>query len=50
MRLVRGTGEIVESIVSRTQHAAINRQATRGDGTYFASRIQHEALTRGRRS
>lgn len=34
-RLVRGTGEIVESIVSRADHQRINRQATRGDGTSF---------------
>ena len=38
-RLVRGDGEIIERIVSRDEHAAINRQATRGDlpspRTYF---------------
>jgi hypothetical protein len=35
-RLVRGTGEVLERIVSRDQHVAINRQATRGDGDRFA--------------
>lgn len=43
MRLIRGTGEILECIVSRSQHAAINRQATRGDGSSFARSIYHAA-------
>lgn len=34
-RLVRGTGEVLERIVSRDEHLAINRQATRGDGASF---------------
>jgi len=41
-RLVRGDGEIIERIVSRDQHAAINRQATRGDGASFMRGI-HQA-------
>ena len=48
MRLVRGTGEIVESIVSRSQHAAINQQATRGDGSFFAHNI-HQAAAASQR-
>jgi hypothetical protein len=35
-RLVRGTGEIIESLVSRSQHENINRQATREDGASFS--------------
>ncbi|GAV01310.1 hypothetical protein RvY_12044 [Ramazzottius varieornatus] len=35
MRLVRGDGEIVEEIVSREQHIAINKAATKADGAYF---------------
>ena len=35
-RLVRGSGEIIESIVSRADHERINRQATRGDGASFS--------------
>ena len=41
-RLVRGDGEIIERIVSRDEHAAINRQATRGDGASFIRGI-HQA-------
>ncbi|KAJ3346842.1 hypothetical protein HDU83_002611 [Entophlyctis luteolus] len=36
-RLVKGTGEIIEEIVSREKHKEINRQATAGDGTVYAS-------------
>jgi hypothetical protein len=35
-RLVKGTGEILEEIVSRERQAAINRAATAGDGAAFA--------------
>ena len=41
-RFVRGDGEIIERIVSRDEHAAINRQATRGDGASFIRGI-HQA-------
>ena len=34
-RLVRGDGEVLEEIVSRDRHLAINKQATRGDGEGF---------------
>jgi Nuclear RNA-splicing-associated protein len=46
MRLVRGTGEIIETMVSRAQHAAINQQATRGDGSSFARNVFHAAAKR----
>jgi len=36
VRLVKGTGEIIESIVSRADHQRINQQATRGDGASFS--------------
>lgn len=35
MRLVKGSGEIIERIVTKDQHQAINRNATRGDGASF---------------
>ena len=35
MRLVKGTGEIIERIVSKEEQRAINRQATEGDGRSF---------------
>ncbi|GAX29280.1 hypothetical protein FisN_16Hu290 [Fistulifera solaris] len=42
-RLVRGTGEIIESLVSRSQHENINRQATRGDGASFSRDVYRAA-------
>mmetsp|Transcript_17391 Transcript_17391/g.40380 ORF Transcript_17391/g.40380 Transcript_17391/m.40380 type:complete len:275 (-) Transcript_17391:208-1032(-) len=39
MRLVRGTGEIIERIVSRQDHDHINQIATRGDGASFSRHI-----------
>mmetsp|Transcript_7746 Transcript_7746/g.10802 ORF Transcript_7746/g.10802 Transcript_7746/m.10802 type:complete len:115 (+) Transcript_7746:358-702(+) len=39
-RLIKGTGEIIERIVSYDQHCNLNQTATRMDGTYFASQIQ----------
>ena len=38
-RLVRGTGEIIERIVSRADHTAINQRATLGDGSSFARNV-----------
>ena len=35
-RWMRGTGEIVERLVSREEHAHLNRRATAGDGRGFA--------------
>lgn len=42
LRLVRGSGEIIERIVTREAHQQINQQATRGDGASF-SRMIHKA-------
>ena len=42
-RLVRGTGEIIERIVSRSHHQAINRQATYGDGAFFHRQTMSQA-------
>jgi Nuclear RNA-splicing-associated protein len=44
-RLVRGSGEIIERIVSRDDHLRINQRATRGDGSSFSKHI-FEALGR----
>lgn len=38
-RLVRGTGEIIERIVSRQDHERINKAATRGDGVSYARNV-----------
>ncbi len=38
-RLVKGTGEILEEIVSYSRHRDINRQATMGDGTSFQASL-----------
>ena len=38
-RLVRGSGEIIERIVSRSSHDSINQAATRGDGSSFSRSI-----------
>lgn len=46
-RLVRGTGEIIERIVSRHEHSLINQQATRGDGDCFSRGVFQ--ATKGRR-
>lgn len=39
-RLVRGSGEIVEEIVSKERHKQINQEATRGDGMNFQVTLQ----------
>ncbi|XP_064382117.1 ADP-ribosylation factor-like protein 6-interacting protein 4 [Halichondria panicea] len=39
-RLVKGDGEIVEEIVSRDRHKAINKLATLGDGLSFQSGLK----------
>ncbi|KAJ3003466.1 ADP-ribosylation factor-like protein 6-interacting protein 4 [Thoreauomyces humboldtii] len=36
-RLVKGTGEIVERIVTKQQHRDINKAATAMDGTVFSA-------------
>jgi len=38
-RLVKGSGEILEEIVSKTRHKEINKMSTMHDGQYFASSI-----------
>jgi hypothetical protein len=45
-RMTRGTGEIIESIVSRAQHQSINQMATRGDGDSFARQVYQEGRRR----
>lgn len=47
-RLVRGTGEIIERIVSRNDHQRINQIATRNDGLSFSMNISNEASRRNR--
>lgn len=34
-RLIKGDGEILEEIVSKDRHMAINKEATKGDGDFF---------------
>ena len=38
-RLIKGDGEVLEEIVSKDRHREINRQATRGDGSFFQSQL-----------
>ncbi|KAI8388714.1 nuclear RNA-splicing-associated protein-domain-containing protein [Radiomyces spectabilis] len=42
MRLVRATGEILESVVTRDQHRAINKTATLSDGINFQARLSQQ--------
>lgn len=44
-RLVRGDGEILERIVSREDHARINRMATAGDGRSFSVGVSAAAAS-----
>lgn len=39
-RLIKGSGEVIEEIVSKERHKMINQQATRGDGEYFQSQLR----------
>ena len=43
MRCVRGTGEIVERIVSKREHSILNKCATLGDGSGYAMEIMRRA-------
>ena len=43
-RLVRGTGEIIERIVSRSEHSMLNARATLGDGSGYAKDIMRAAM------
>jgi hypothetical protein len=45
VRHVRGTGEIIERIVSREEHLRLNRNATAGDGSGFVRDIMRRAAT-----
>lgn len=45
IRLVRGTGEIIERIVSRDQHLSINKMATAGDGASFMRGVSGAAAS-----
>lgn len=45
-RLVRGTGEILERIVSKHDHERINNQATHGDGSSYSRHIFNAAQKR----
>ena len=47
-RLIRGTGEIIERIVSRDEHSRLNKSATLGDGSGYAQDIMQAALKRER--
>ncbi|CAH0553293.1 unnamed protein product [Brassicogethes aeneus] len=38
-RLIKGDGEVIEEIVSRDRHKAINQQATKGDGEFFQNQL-----------
>lgn len=38
-RLIRGDGEIIEEIVSKSRHEEINRQATKADGETFKQKL-----------
>ncbi|KAI9553068.1 hypothetical protein GHT06_020959 [Daphnia sinensis] len=42
-RLIRGSGEVVEEIVSRERHQAINRKATIADGNFFQAQANLKA-------
>ena len=46
MRLVRGTGEIIERIVTKHEHQQLNANATRGDGDRFSREVVREAMRR----
>ena len=49
VRWVRGSGEIVEAIVSRSQHLATNQMATRTDGRAYTRHVFHSAMAHPRR-
>jgi len=42
-RLIRGSGEVIEEIVSKRAHEQINKAATLGDGASFARHISRAA-------
>ena len=44
VRLVRGTGEVIERIVSRHEHQHLNALATKCDGDGYAKDISRQAM------
>jgi len=48
IRTVRGTGEVIERIVSREEHARLNRRATSGDGSGYARDVARAAAAASR--
>ncbi|KAK4881100.1 hypothetical protein RN001_004419 [Aquatica leii] len=38
-RLIKGDGEVIEEIVSKERHKAINKIATKGDGDFFQQNV-----------
>lgn len=46
VRLVRGTGEIVERIVSKIEHQHLNALATRRDGDGYTKEVARQAMHR----
>ena len=42
-RYIRGTGEIIERIVSRQEHSQLNKCATLGDGSGYTNDIMRAA-------
>lgn len=38
-RLIKGDGEVIEEIVSKERHKAINKEATQGDGAFFQENL-----------
>ncbi|KAI9338770.1 hypothetical protein BDR26DRAFT_919299 [Obelidium mucronatum] len=46
-RLVKGTGEIIEEIVSKVRHQEINKQATKGDGAVYSNILHSIAKESG---
>ena len=43
-RWIRGTGEIIERIVSREEHSRLNANATLGDGSGYAKDVMRAAM------
>lgn len=43
-RLIKGTGEVLEEIVSKDMHKQINKQATVGDGNYFQAKLSSQHM------
>ncbi|XP_014291492.1 ADP-ribosylation factor-like protein 6-interacting protein 4 [Halyomorpha halys] len=41
-RLIKGSGEVLEEIVSKDMHKKINKQATIGDGNFFQTKLSNK--------